>query len=816
METRGLIFDGSTLLWEAMDKSRQQIPDAPKIDWFQLSTLHEAAAAIHLRVFGVASEHAAAGNTLLREINNRVVQGLDRQFVIFLPDAFLGLAETGSKAEILKGWDGTMILDFSHPYSEKSPPGTFQANAEAIWQNMSFKTLVDNNVPAEVVKVMRKSHPDLFKQSPWLSRGAFFIDGIVSALMAVQIHALNQSSIANAMRHTKMFNASSGDGEHDSNFRHPQFALRQIQQANLVTIGSFQPNLNLSKAPILLRRSDPQISNEFHNGLPSIHKPTLKLGFCGNILDEMLGGQTLTYPAVVALAKETMGTGNAFMDELKQLPYHISWHWGFTGSAHGELDAGLSLLSHSGSDANRPPLDFLIGCTSDQVSLDAAALATAKGVIQIAPYAFTSRLSHRDHFPFVFRTTPTSRDYAEGIVAMMQYFGWTGIGVINDRKLRGQALSDSLESVCQTSGISVRTFCVHSDPPEPADGIGCSPIITSFLAPALRSWESKLRIFALAVHDDMFPLMVKAILQTKRHDSVFVVDNLAAGMRGLATDARLALQGWLSLEHPQDGHSQVGSYFQKAWFSMGRASLAKQHLPDGIVQQLKGRAPQVYGTSPFRINTAQVLDAIIAALLAAKDSVPSVATGDFQRKQLVEAMNRISFDGASGHISFLPNINGSGGDLASAALTIRQMQKGQLVRLGTLKRSSTDQRIRTWRIHLHETPALPTGLGDHVETSGQGRNYNTVQFHASRHGHQEQGRLAHEGINSGTIKILIGVAVVLIVCISVPSRHEFTGWARTLVLDTRHPSEPLQHGQEAHHLRISHHGEEEVVGEATE
>jgi len=246
---------------------------------------------------------------------------------------------------------------------------------------------------------------------------------------------------------------------------------------------------------------------------------------------------------------------------------------------------------------------------------------------------------------------------------------------------------------------------------------------------------------------------------------------------------------------------------------MGKASLAKQHLPGGIVQQVKGRALQMYGTSPFRINTAQVLDAIIAALLAAKDSV---LNGEIFGQKLVEALNRISFHGASGHISFLPDINGTGGDLASATFTVRQVQKGQLVRLGTVKRPSTNQHIRTWQVHLHETPLLPLRLRNHVETTGQGRNYNTVQFQASTHGHQEQSGPAPEDIHSSIIKIVIGVVVVLIVCISLPSRHEFRGWARTVAVDERLPNGPLQHSQEAHHLRTTYRDEEHAVGEVTE
>merc|ERR1719410_329359 len=108
-----------------------------------------------------------------------------------------------------------------------------------------------------------------------------------------------------------------------------------------------------------------------------------------------------------------MGKDGAMLNELTQLPFDISWHVGITDNAHGELLAAMGLLNHD------PPLDFLIGCTSDQVSVRAASTAATKGVIQIAPYTFTSRLQ-RDTSSYVFRTSVTSRDYAEAVIAMMR------------------------------------------------------------------------------------------------------------------------------------------------------------------------------------------------------------------------------------------------------------------------------------------------------------------------------------------------------------------------------------------------------------
>merc|ERR1712129_261588 len=170
------------------------------------------------------------------------------------------------------------------------------------------------------------------------------------------------------------------------------------------------------------------------------------------------------------------------------------------------------------------------------------------------------------------------------------------------------------------------------------------------------------------------------------------------------------------------------------------------------------------------------------------------------------AMDNISFDGASGHISFLSNITGIGsnaGDLASATLTIRQMQQGQLARLGTVDRPSPN----TWRVSLQHAPILPTDLGEPVDASAQGRSYNTLQWHASGHAHQERKVLAQTGYSKSVIKIVVGLSVVLLVCIAFPKRHELGGWARTVV-DARSPGEPSQEAR--CYLRTAHHDEEAV------
>jgi len=129
---------------------------------------------------------------------------------------------------------------------------------------------------------------------------------------------------------------------------------------------------------------------------------------------------------------------------------------------------------------------------------------------------------------------------------------------------------------------------------------------------------------------------------------------------------------------------------------------------------------------------------------------------------------------------------------AHAALTIRQVQKGQLVRLGTVDRLGSNEVARTWRVSLH-----------------QGRSYNTLQYHASGHSHQNVP--AQTDNSSSTVKIMVGVSLAVVVCVAIISRYEVWRWARTR-FDVQHPGEP---SPEARHLRTAHH-DEEAVKDVTE
>jgi len=719
-------------------------------------------------------------------------------------------------------WSGMMALDAI----DLSCCNKLGLELEKIWHTLSFQTLIDHSVPEHIVKRMQEENHDLFQQSPWQEKGAFFFDAILMALLAfkredeiVASDGTPGASLSGILRDVRI----SGVSGFLNYTEHPEamMDLKQLHTGASITVAGLAPEFVVTEKVIFPNGgSDPRVYDYNPHTLPAaefayMNDPlvlpppetpqetdvglaaTLNLGFCGNVFDEDPSGETLTFPAVVALAKKSMGTDSAVINELKHLPFHISWHWGFSDNAHGELEAAMGLLSQS-------TLDFLIGCTSDNVSINAAAKATRHGVIQISPYMFTSRLE-RDPFPYIFRTSITSRDYAEGIVEMMRYFSWTGIGVINDNTPRGQALTDSLEVACHASEVRVRTFnwrCVPSkscDSPEDT--------LSNF-------WEtSDFRVFALAVDPNMFPLVVSATLQEPRKDRIFVAEGLATSIAALAEETCLGMQGWLSLDHSQKMNSEVASHFQKAWLSMDTASLATLGLPSHVVGAVQN-LPQVYGTSPFRINTAHVLDAIVTALLAAKESMPSVKAGRFQQQSLLKAMANISFNGASGPVSFLSNMTGVGsnaGDLASAALTIRQMQKGQLARLGTVDRPGANGVPRTWRVSLHRAPLLPTGPAEPGDASEQSRSYHTLQYHASGHGPQQQTVLAQTDFSSSIIKMVVGVSVVVMVCITFPKRQESSGWAR-IVVNARNPS---QSSQEVHHLRTADQ-DEEAVNDVTE
>ena len=127
------------------------------------------------------------------------------------------------------------------------------------------------------------------------------------------------------------------------------------------------------------------------------------------------------------------------------------------------------------------------------------------------------------------------------------------------------------------------------------------------------------------------------------------------------------------------------------------------------------------------------MDAIVAALLAAKKSIHSMQNGEFQQKSLFEALNEVSFEGTSGHISFRSNVTGSGsisanGDLARAALTLRQAQKGRLAQLGRVDAPGGNDAVHAWRVRLAQGFLLLPVDQQRIFS------YHSVQYHASGDG----------------------------------------------------------------------------------
>jgi len=182
----------------------------------------------------------------------------------------------------------------------------------------------------------------------------------------------------------------------------------------------------------------------------------------------------------------------------------------------------------------------------------------------------------------------------------------------------------------------------------------------------------------------------------------------------------------------------------------------------------------------------------------------------FHQNKLFEELREVSFNGASSYISFESNMGsktaGNDGDLASAALTLRQVSKGQLVLVGTVARTSSKAYQLTrplttpWRVHLKEGVVLMPEQGE------KHRSYHAVQFHAS--GDDQQERKVSTQIEPRTstiIKGVVGLVVVFVVCITLPSRHDIRGFART-VINVRNP------GGELHQLNTAPHDDEAADG----
>jgi len=138
----------------------------------------------YLRVLGLATPHSPVATKILRTAADLGL--MDRQWIIFDDAIWQAMSSFERRA-----WSGMMHLG-----AVDNSCCTPMANKlAAIWHTLSWKTLIDNHVPEPVVTRMQQENHDLFQQSPWQGKGAFFYDAIMMALLAFKLQDKSVSAV---------------------------------------------------------------------------------------------------------------------------------------------------------------------------------------------------------------------------------------------------------------------------------------------------------------------------------------------------------------------------------------------------------------------------------------------------------------------------------------------------------------------------------------------------------------------------------------------------------------------------------------------
>jgi len=171
----------------------------------------------HLRVLGWAAPYSPVAMNILRSQsvfdrdhltgNEFVLQGssfrgiMNRQWIVFDDEIWQAMSSFERRA-----WSGMMHLGAM----DNSCCTQKAKRMEAMWHTMSWQTLIDHKVPRSIVTRMQQENRDLFQQSPWQAKGAFFFDAILMALLAFKLDAKNHEAapLERVLRHIRLTGVS--------------------------------------------------------------------------------------------------------------------------------------------------------------------------------------------------------------------------------------------------------------------------------------------------------------------------------------------------------------------------------------------------------------------------------------------------------------------------------------------------------------------------------------------------------------------------------------------------------------------------------
>uniref|UniRef100_A0A8C4SBE0 Extracellular calcium-sensing receptor-like n=2 Tax=Erpetoichthys calabaricus TaxID=27687 RepID=A0A8C4SBE0_ERPCA len=103
----------------------------------------------------------------------------------------------------------------------------------------------------------------------------------------------------------------------------------------------------------------------------------------------------------------------------------------------------------------KAPLAAVIGDGASSVSIPMAILLGIYRYPQISYFATAPALSNKHEFPSFFRTIPTDMVQGIGLAQLVNYFGWSWVGILTDDDDYGQGIAAVFMKEAQASGICV-------------------------------------------------------------------------------------------------------------------------------------------------------------------------------------------------------------------------------------------------------------------------------------------------------------------------------------------------------------------------
>jgi len=772
-------------LWSMVQSLRNSDTEYPLVDpfFFVDEGVIANVSKSKLRVMGLATPYSPVAMNILRirQIGTESSRIMDKQWIIFDDEIWQAMSDYERQA-----WSGMMHLGAM----DNSCCTQAAKQMEVMWRDMSWQTLIDWNVPKSVVTRMQQENQDLFQQSPWQGKGAFFFDAIMMALLAFRLD--DKSVHAAPLDRTLTDIRLTGVSGFLNSTKHSEVKmnLRQLRAGAYVSVASLDAKRVVFTKQVIFPNgfSDPRSYDYLPSGSLSAAPPTHfelpttpgeqsnrvhYLGFCGSLHRDVWKGGRWVALAVLANIAVDLIEEFQFAESSKQGPVR----WLLTAGTEPSEEVGQAVRLLSGNFWRdvpwQHPADILIGCGSANTTeaITRETFPTRTPLISPTPF-----VGSEAEFPYFFRTSESESEFVKGFLQICKHFGWNRVGLLYQQPMLWSMVQSLRNSDAEYPLIDPFSFAdkyvIANVSKSPLRVLGLATSYSPAVMDILRSqW---------AGNGDSFGIM--------NRQWIIFDDHL---WQVMSSFERQAWNGMMHLGAMDNSCcTQTAKQLEAMWHAFSWQTLIDNKVPKTIVTRMQLENHDLFQQSPWRGKGAFFFDAIMMALLAFKLDDQSGEAAPLER-----VLRDVRLAGVSG---FLNSAKAS-----EARMNLRQLRAGAIVSVASL---AAERVVFTKQVIFSNGGSDPRSYDYKPPTDQpQSLDYHTVRFDASKDGQQVKAQMDW---GSTIIKTVIGCVVVVLVCIALPSRHNARGWARTVV-DVRYP------GGQSQRLSTSHH-DEEIADEVTE